>query len=837
MRSLILGFVGGAWWLQQQARLPAEPMWVLLGLCSAWLVVWLWQRKRTANTSSDAATNVVTNAATDAAAMMAPNRAVATLRQICLHSLPLQAFPGMLLRIGYGAALGFYWAALLAVQALATRLPAELEGKNLQLLGVVTDLPYRFEGGTRFRLAPESLILDGKAQPLPAHFPSTLLLGWYEGGSVAAGERWRLTVRLQRPHGNANPYGFDYELWLLEQGVRATGYVREGVTADENVRLNSFVWQPSTVVAAVRDWLRQRIYAALPDAHYAGVLVALVLGDQRAISQADWTLFNQTGVGHLMSISGLHITMVAGLFGACLNFLWRRSFYSRAQLPLLIPAQQVAALATCLTAMLYVALTGFGIPAQRTLIMLSVVAAAICLDRISSVSHVMCVALALVVVFDPWAVMWPGFWLSFGAVALILYASTGRTEIVRRRWLQEFRAAVRTQYIVTLGLLPLSLLLFSQYSLVSPLANALAIPVVSFVVTPLALLGSILPAPFSAAVLWLAHAVLAWLVEVLGKLAVVGVWSAPQPDGWMFLLALGGIVWMLAPRGWPARWLGTALCLPLLLNRPSQPAPGEFRTTVFDVGQGTAVLLETAGHRLLYDSGPQYSLYSDGGNRVILPYLKTRGIERLDRMVISHRDNDHAGGALSILQALPVTSMLSSLEMTHPAVLAATSSRHQRCAAGQQWEWDGVRFEMLHPQPESYQEPGLKSNAMSCTLKVSNPAGALLLPGDIEKAQEQELIRQHGAHLASTILLAPHHGSGTSSTPAFLQVVAPKLALFQVGYHNRYHHPKPEVYARYGEMGIERMRTDESGALEMQFGGGVTISAWRQSHARYWYGQ
>lgn len=819
MRTWIIGLLAGVAYLQQQPQLPGWPglTWALAGL---------------------------------------------SMLGLCALSARRLWLARLLLCLAGGFGFGFYWAALLAGQTLSTSLPQALEGKNLQVQGTVADLPNHFEGGTRFLFALESAQQDGKAVSVP----NNVMLGWYHGSegsgersSVRAGERWRFTVRLQRPHGNANPQGFDYELWLLEQGVRATGYVRDEIA---HQRLDGFVWSIGNAIAATREWLRQRIYAALPDAHYAGVLVALVLGDQRAISQADWTLFNQTGVSHLMSISGLHITMVAGLFAALASFLWRRSFFTRAQLPLLLPAQKVAALVAALTALLYVALTGFGVPAQRTLCMLTAVALAIWFDRLASVSHVLCLALALVLLFDPWAVLWPGFWLSFGAVALILYGSVGRFEPLSgqgwfaSRWGRDLRAAVRTQYIVTLGLLPLSLLLFSQYSLVGPLANAVAIPLVSFIVTPLALLGSVAPAPIDGMLLGLGHWVLHGLIRGLAWLAALpnlSSWSAPQPSWWMFGLAMPGALWLLAPRGWPARWLGALLWLPLFLQREPTPPAGQFKVTALDVGQGTAVLVETEHHRLLYDSGPQYSLNSDGGNRVILPWLKTRGVKQLDHMIISHRDNDHAGGALSILQSVKVDQVSSSLEPDHPIVLAAGkgvangagaangapngSARHQHCHAGQHWQWDGVQFEMLHPRLDSYLDPALKSNARSCTLKVSSAAGSILLPGDIEAPEERQLLLQQAAHLPATVLLAPHHGSGTSSTLAFLQAVKPQMALFQVGHRNRYHHPRPDVFARYGELGIARWRTDELGALELNFGPQLTISAWRQTHLRYWYGQ
>jgi competence protein ComEC len=399
------------------------------------------------------------------------------------------------------------------------------------------------------------------------------------------------------------------------------------------------------------------------------------------------------------------------------------------------------------------------------------------------------------------------------------------------------REAGRTQYAVTIGLVPLTMLLFGQVSLVSPLANALAIPLVSFVVTPLALAGSILPAPLSIWVLGFAHDCVAWLAQAMAWLAALpaAVWSAPLPGWWIFAAALAGTVWLLAPRGWPLRWLGLAGWLPLLLNAPASPRAGEMWVTAFDVGQGTALLIETPSRRLLYDTGPVYSPDSDGGSRVILPYLKARGIDSLDGMIVSHSDTDHSGGALSLLDEIRIGWVSTSMAEDSRIVRAAAV--HRRCQAGQAWEWDGMRFEMLHPTLASYDNPHLKPNSRSCTLKISRGAEAILLPGDIERNDEAELLDAQGERLRATVLVAPHHGSGTSSTRGFLEAVDPQLALFQVGYRNRYKHPKREVYERYGELGIRRLRSDESGAVSLRFGPALQVVEYRGEHARYWYGR
>ncbi|XYJ08708.1 DNA internalization-related competence protein ComEC/Rec2 [Telluria sp. B2] len=778
MRCAILGFVAGAAFLQTRPALP-DP-WHLLACALAALVLLL--------------------------ALRGATRAALA-----------------------GSLLGFCWAAILAHAALSQELAKADEGRDIAVVGTIARLPHDFGEGVRFQFKVEQVLDD------PATLPQTLALSWYggsEGVQVRPGERWRLTVRLQRPHGNANPHGFDYEAWLLGQGVRATGYVRPG---GSNRRIDSFVFSPVHVVERCRDLLRARIVEALSGKPYAGVIVALVIGDQRGIEQADWDVFNRTGVSHLVAISGLHITMIAGLAAWLASSLWRRSFFTCAQLPLILAAQKVAALAGAAAALLYVLLAGFGVPAQRTLYMLAVVAVALWCGRLTGVSHVLCLALGVVVLLDPWCLLWPGFWLSFGAVGVILYAGAGRFEARTAGWRGALRLAARTQYAVTLGLVPFTLLLFSQVSLIGPLANAVAIPVVSFAVTPLALLGSLLPAPLSAPVLALAHLGVAWLAAALGWLATLplAVWSAPQPPPWLFVLALFGTAWMLAPRGWPAPWIGAVSWLPLFTLLPTHPPPGEFAVTAFDVGQGMALLVETEKHRLLYDTGPQYAATQNGATRVLLPYLRARGVKQLDGLIVSHSDTDHSGGAPTLLEALEIGWMASSLAPGHPAVRKAAA--HRRCEAGQRWEWDGVVFEMLQPTPASYAEPGLKANARSCTLRISAKGRAILLAADIEAAQEAALLQAAPGSLRADVLLAPHHGSGTSSTPAFLAAVKPSIGVFQVGHRNRYRHPKKEVFERYGQLGIRRLRTDESGAITFGFGEKIAVSEYRRTQRRYWH--
>ncbi|MGH8671349.1 MAG: DNA internalization-related competence protein ComEC/Rec2, partial [Burkholderiales bacterium] len=535
-----------------------------------------------------------------------------------------------------------------------------------------------------------------------------------------------------------------------------------------------------------------------------------------------WQIFTRTGVNHLMSISGLHVTMVSGLVYYCAFALWRRSRRA-AQL---FPAHKAAVLAGLCAAFVYALLAGFSVPTQRTFYMLAVLAAALWLGRLASASLVLCFALLAVALFDPWAVLAPGFWLSFGAVAVIMFVTVGR--IGKPHWL---RAWSGVQWAITIVLTPLLLLMFQQLSIISPLANAFAIPWVSWVVVPLTLLGAVLPLDV---LLVAAHQMMAWCGALLGLLSAMpeAVWQQHAPPAWAVLGALLGGFWLLLPRGFPARWVGVVLFLPAFLVLPARPADGALWLTVLDVGQGLAVVAQTRRHALLYDTGPMQSAESDAGGRTIVPYLRGVGIRKLEGLIVSHDDIDHSGGALSILDEAPIGWLVSSLPENHP--IAHRSVKPMHCYAGQAWVWDGVRFEILHPSLESYANPRLKDNDRSCVLKVASRFGTVLLPGDIERAAESELVQRAG--LAADIMVVPHHGSRTSSTPEFITAVNPSLVIFTVGHRNRYGHPKRDIVARYERHGSLRYRTDQSGAITLRFDSedGYKVQTYRRERPRYW---
>lgn len=758
---------------------------------------------------------------------MAPSPAIGRRRLAAL--LVCMALPGT------AALWGASSTDLRAHARLAEALAPQLEGRDLLLTGVVAALPHQSAAGTRFVLEVEAArLLDDPARALavPAQVPAQVALGWYvnERDAVAgdeapiavrAGERWRLPVRLKRPHGAMNPGGFDVELLWWEQGVRAQGSVRSarGVPAPE--RLDAHAGHP---VERARQAIGEAIRLRVSDTRLAGVIAALVVGDQAAIEREDWDLFRNTGIAHLVSISGLHVTMFAWVAGAAVGWLWRRS----PRLMLRLPAPMAGRWGGLIVATGYALLAGWGVPAVRTLLML---AASVLLRSLGlrwPWLLVLLLAAVVVTAFDPWALLQPGFWLSFAAVGLLLASEPAMPaeRSPRAGWRGMVGGHLRSQVVAALGLAPLSLVFFQQLSVVGFAANLVAIPLVTLLITPLALLGVVLPP------LWtLAALLVQGLVAFLGALAALpaAVWSVATAPAWAQLAGLAGALLALLPLPWRLRLPAGALLLPLLWPAVPRPEPGRFDAVVADVGQGTAVLVRTREHLLVYDTGPQYSLQSDAGQRVLVPLLRSRGEQRVDLLVLSHRDADHVGGAGSLMAALPVQRISSSLTDDHP-LLAGRA--HSRCDDGQSWQWDGVRFDMLHPAPEGH-GAARKSNALSCVLRVVDAQGrSLLLTGDIEAPQEAALLRRHGAALASTLLVVPHHGSRTSSSAEFLDVVQPHTALVQAGYRSRFGHPAPDVMARYEARKIQVLRTDRCGAWLWHDGVAQCTRAVRQ---RYWH--
>lgn len=760
------------------------------------------------------------------ASVLPDSRLLGLAAALALASRLLRGTGRIVLVVGAGFVAGHDLAAWRAEHRLADALPRAWEGKDIDIEGVIAGLPQAGPRGTRF-------VFDTRRSPEGVTVPSRLALTWYgaRGGSpgeivppptIRAGERWRFTVRLKRPRGLANPHAFDFEPWALVRGIRATGYVRSS-PVPERVLADEAGWPQC--LHRLRGDIRDAMRASLAQARYAGVLVALAIGDQDAIAAGDWTVFWRTGVGHLASISGVHVTMFASLAYAVAVFLWVRI----PALALAVPARKAAVVVGVLAATAYALVAGFGVPAQRTLVMLAAAAACLLADRVASPSRVLAAALLAVLVLDPWAVLAPGFWLSFAAVGAILFALALRPDTSAR-----VREAVVTQLAVTVLLWPLLAVHFGQVSLVSPLANAFAIPVVTLVIVPLTLAAALLGLPM---LLVPAHALLQAGMAALGALAALpwAVAENPAPPPAATVLAVAGALLLLAPRGLPLRAAGAALVLPLAFFRAPTPAHGAAWIDVLDVGQGLAVVVRTANHALAYDTGPSWHDESDSGSRIVVPYLRGEGVRRLDALVITHADDDHAGGSASIATAREPRWMLSTLAPGDVRRSLAPDSRP--CIAGTRWTWDGVAFEVLHPAPEAMRDRRRSENDRSCVIRIDSATRSALLAADIERLAEAELLSRELGRMRADVLLVPHHGSRTSSTPAFVAAVSPSVALVSAGWRNRYRQPAPEVEARYRERGTTLLRTDLLGALRVELPGtegGEVAAGGRITRWRYW---
>ncbi|CAG4896548.1 DNA internalization-related competence protein ComEC/Rec2 [Paraburkholderia gardini] len=838
MRAVWCGFALGVVWLQQQAVLPDWRAWLLLVL-------------------------------------LAGSAAACIVRMLShggsLRLQPVIVWCGVWL---LAACAGFGYAAWRAEMRLARALPVEWEGRNIVVQGYIKGLPVTDAHGARFLLAVESN--DANI----AHFPHTIELSWIAERTplpaLEAGARWRLTVRLKRAHGNANFGVRDAEASRLARDVRATGYVAAPMTAE---RLTGLAGGAGVAIDRWRAAVRARIDAVLAEAPHRGIVIALAIGAQDAVSAADWLLMRNTGTSHLVAISGLHIGFVAGLAAWFAGGLWRRSCFIGRDWPLWIPAQKVSLAAGALFAACHAALAGFNVPAQRALWMLAVVALGTISGRSLAPSLVLAWALGLVLLLDPWAVVSAGFWLSFCAVAAILFATSGRlrmhdherrdpepdaTRFARSRsgclrrlssLRERLLSGAHVQFAVTIALAPLTVYWFAQIPLVGPVANAFAIPWVSLFVTPAVLAGVALPEPFDAWAFRGAHALLDVLVGGMQTMAGLP-WALlrlPQPGAWALAAAAVGVAWCLAPRGWPLRWAAPLTWLPLLLPPPSGPPSGTFRLTALDIGQGSSVLIETAHHTLLFDAGPGPES-THAGERIVVPYLYANGVNALDTLMISHADSDHSGGAPAVLAGIEVRQMLAALA---PANALWTAARETHadvvpCAAGQHWRWDGVDFAVLWPDAGPLQG---KPNAHCCVLRVSatgagadvggndfagqvrepHPSFTALLAADIEAPVERALLQRDPEALRAEVLVVPHHGSKTSSTEPFLDSVDPLVAIFQVGYRNRFHHPHPGVFSRYLARHIELTRSDTDGAVRIETAGpALSLERYRETHRRYW---
>jgi competence protein ComEC len=710
---------------------------------------------------------------------------------------------------------GFFWAAYQAQSTLDAVLDRRLEGRTVLVQGTVADIPARRPNqAIRFLFHSERLDAgDGLRD-----FSRRLRLSWYRTRQVpAVAERWQLALRLKRPHGSANPGGFDYERWLFQRRIAATGYVRSD---PRNRRLGHHV---ALFTTRMRQFIAGYFDAMKKAPPGLALIRALTIGDRSAIAPDQWEVLRSTGTSHLMAISGLHISLVAGLVFWFTKRIWSRL----GGITEAVPAARAAAVLSLLAATCYGVLAGFGIPTRRALVMLAVAMTAVLTGRRFRASQVLCVAVLATLTVDPLAVLSAGWWLSFWAVTMIIYTS-GRHGVERpwQRW-------TGVHIILAIGMLPMLLVFFQQASLVAPLANIIAVPWVSLLVVPTALVGTLLLFVSTMAGGLLLDSA-AWLMDTLWPcLAWLG--NLPfallrwhQPLQWTWLPAAAGTFLLFAPRGFPGKWLGLVMMLPLLAAMPAAPGFGEAWVTLLDVGQGLSTVVRTRNHTLVYDAGPAFTGGFDAGRSIVIPYLRSQGIVKIDRLVVSHGDNDHSGGVASIVEEFPV----DDLEAGIPERL--TVRKGSQCHRGERWRWDGVGFSILHPDIRSYH----KGNDASCVLRLATEAGRrVLLTGDIEAESERVLLKEMRDRLTADVLVVPHHGSATSSSPAFVAAVRPAYALFPTGYRNRYGFPRRPVLERYRAAGAAMFDTARHGAITVKLPSGdrpPEAASFRCTHPRYW---
>lgn len=701
-----------------------------------------------------------------------------------------------------------------AAVRLADDLPLALEGRDLTVRGFIASLP------------------DSKADPqfvfhvvdAAADVPARLQLTWYRAPSTPRpGEQWQLTVRLKRRNGFANPGGFDYEGHLFREGLGAVGYVRDD---GGNRRLQATTH--SYAIEQARAWIGSRIAAAVGDHPMLGVLQGLAIGDTSAMQAEQWRVFAATGTTHLMAISGLHIGMVAMLAawaGGCI-VRWRRAQ------PLGLTAMHGQVLAGLSAAVIYSVLAGLSIPTQRTLVMLCIYFGLRWWRRTQAIGRSLSLALIIILLLDPFATLAVGAWLSFVAVLVILMATSGR--LVREGVIASFS---RVQWAVTIGLIPVLLLSFGNLSLVAPVANVLAIPLFTLLIVPTVLVGTLaamidpaLGAPLLRLPLLLLDAgwpVLEWLAR-----QPLAVWHAPHPSLPIFVALVVGVLLLTLPAIWPLRLTGALLCLPMLFYRAPTPAPGAFELTVLDVGQGLAAVVRTHSRTLVYDTGPSYPSGRSAAELAVLPFLRYRDVRSIDMLMVSHGDQDHSGGLSELLAGLPVRAV-----SVGPSVAEAPPTG-VGCERGQQWQWDGVSFTVLHPQGHSGEQTFPESgNNSSCVLLIQGRDASALLTGDIEADAERQLLERGLPRV--TVVVAPHHGSDTSSSSLFVAAVRPDVTIFSTGYRNRWNFPRPAVVSRWREQGARSYDTSASGAITVVIeprmdATKVQVREQRHTQRRYW---
>ncbi len=735
---------------------------------------------------------------------------------------------------------GSIWAIVFAMHRLSDRLPESLEGKEIQIAGTIADLPEVDDRRVRFDFIPMDKIyaprLSGVSVAIPTDevnatslsgtgveipvtnvkqkLPAKLKLSWYYPDQpIKAGQKWTFTVKLKRVHGTMNLGGFDYERFLFTEGIGATGYIRPN---PKPVLLGcDSVWNS---IAVWRQAIIDELSTNLANSPSLALIKALTIGDGTGIKQGQWDVFRKTGTIHLVVISGSHIGLIAGLVYFLVLKLWAWTGWLK------LSPQKVAAVSAVLVGVFYSGLAGFSVPTQRSVIMLIIAMAAIIVQRNNRPLNTLAVALFGVLIFDPLAILAVGFWLSFLAVLLIVYAVSGRMSPIGYFW-----GIVKLNWFTSVGLSPLLLFFFQQVSVIAPFANMVAVPVISFFVVPLALLAVIvmfISVTLADKLFYLVDFVLQglwWLLAYMAELPIATVNHA-LPSYWALFFSVPGVLLLLAPVGIPVRWLSIVMFLPLAFTEAKKPETGAIKMTLLDVGQGLSAVVQTSNHLMVYDTGVKFSEQSDSGQNVVLPFLRSQGEVKIDKLIISHGDNDHIGGADSIMRGMVTEQVLTSV----PQQLKDYAP--SECMAGQSWQWDEVDFTILSPHQGFASE-----NDKSCVLQIQAKNLKVLLTGDIEAATESWLVETYGAALKAEVILAPHHGSKTSSTPGFLQAIKPKYVLIPAGYRNQFGHPHKEVLANYSHINAKWMTSADSGAITVNVqDNDLIVRGMRDTESKYW---
>lgn len=704
-------------------------------------------------------------------------------------------------------ATGFLWAAYVAHSVLSFSLPHEMEGTPLILTGTVASLVNTDGTGQHFNFYTN--VKD----------PVLIRLSWPKhDATLLPGDVWQLKVRLKRIHGTQNPGGFDVEKWALEEHLRGMGYVIDG---PNNQYIKHSTW--SYPVAQIRQTLQSRIHALLPHSAMLPWLLALTTGDRGSVNHRDWEVLRKTGTNHLMAIAGLHI----GLVALAAKYVIAKSWRLFPRLMLMLPSIEAEACGALIAGVGYAALAGFSLPARRACFMLMVFIVATLLRRKVSLWVVWSLAMLGVLLLDPLSVLSDSFWLSFSTIALVIYGMQGRMNEDNLWWKWG-----RIQWVIGFGLIPLTLYLYHECSVVSLVANSITIPLLAVLILPLCLLSAVflfLMPPMGYLFLFFADTSLQLLWMILS-------WFASLPFAsfhialatpWLLLTAVIAVLLFLLPAGQPGRWLGLIWCLPIIFFTPLRPAVGDVWLTVLDVGQGLSTIVKTRDHTLVYDVGPRISDKMDSGENIVVPYLQLDNRKQIDALVVSHGDNDHIGGAPALLKAFSVRHIYTSV----PEKLVSPVTSY--CLAGMQWKWDGVDFAFLYPTPDMLH----RVNDSSCVLRIKTASQTILLPGDIEKASEIELLTRLPEQLQATVMVAPHHGSKTSGVPSFIAAVYPQYIVYATGYRNKYHFPHPSVVASYSAIHATGLNTVETGAMTLKLEAGRPLmppERYRFNHHRYW---